>query len=177
MVRRRTVLLASLCAVALACVSLPAKAQETASLSGYVRDAKTGETLLQANVIIQGTSRGAATNNSGYYTIGDLPPGTYTVVFSYLGYQPHVDTVSLAAGETKRLDVALQPKSLQTEEVVVTGQQTEATEQRIGADKLPTASITQLPSVLTPDVFRSLALLPGVTTASDYSSNLYIRGG
>jgi outer membrane cobalamin receptor len=142
-----------------------------------VRDAETGETLLQANVVIQGTTWGVATNNKGYYTLRDLSPGTHTIVFSYLGYQTRPEEVTLAAGETRRLDVELMPSDLQTGEVVVTGQQDDASEQQIGVDKLPAAAITQLPSVLTPDVFRSLALLPGVTTASDYSSNLYIRGG
>ncbi len=173
----RVSLLVGLCATALALAGPPAAAQDAAALNGYVRDAETGETLLQANVIVEGTSRGAATNNEGYYTIRDLAPGTYTLVFSYLGYQSRTEEVTLAAGETRRLDVALPPTDLQTEEVVVTGQRDEAADQRIGVDKLPTASVTELPSVLEPDVFRSLALLPGVATASDYSSNLYIRGG
>ncbi|PSQ71123.1 MAG: TonB-dependent receptor [Bacteroidetes bacterium QH_2_64_26] len=173
---RRVSLLVGLCAAALMLAGPPAAAQDGAALNGYVRDAETGETLLQANVIIEGTSRGAATNNEGYYTIRDLAPGTYTVVVSYLGYQSRAKEVTLAAGETRRLDVELPPTDLQSEGVVVTGTQEEA-EQQIGVDKLQTASVTELPSVLEPDVFRSLALLPGVTTASDYSSNLYIRGG
>ena len=159
------------------CAVPPAAAQERAALNGYVRDADTGETLLQANVVLEGTRRGTATNNEGYYTIGDLAPGTYTVVVSYLGYRSRTEEITLSAGETRRLDVALPPTDLQGEGVVVTGARDERTEQRIGVDKLPTASVTDLPSVLEPDVFRSLALLPGVTTASDYSSNLYIRGG
>ena len=69
------------------------------SLNGYVRDTETGETLLQANVRIAGTSHGAATNNEGYYTIRDLPPGTHTVVFSYLGYEARTEEVTLAAGD------------------------------------------------------------------------------
>jgi outer membrane cobalamin receptor len=155
-----------------------AAAQEDASLRGYVRDATTGETLLQANVVINGTARGTATNNAGYYTLGGLDPGTYTVVFSYVGYQTRADTVALGAGEERRLDVALRPAGLQTEEVVVTGESDDGEiERSIGTDRLQTATITELPSVLQPDVFRSLSLLPGVSTASDYSSNLYIRGG
>jgi len=169
--------LSGLCAVVLMLAVPPAAAQERASLNGYVRDADTGETLLQANVVLEGTRRGTATNNEGYYTIGDLAPGTYTVVVSYLGYRSRTEEVTLSAGETRRLDVALPPTDLQGEGVVVTGARDERTEQRIGVDKLPAASVTDLPSVLEPDVFRSLALLPGVTTASDYSSNLYIRGG
>ena len=159
--RHRASLLAGLCIIALACASLPAAAQESAALNGYVRDAETGETLLQANVVVQGTSRGAATNNAGYYTLRDLAPRTYTIAFSYLGYRTRTEEVTLAPGETKRLDVELTPTDLQTDEVVVTGEQEGQMDQRVGVDQLQTATITQLPSVLTPDVFRSLALLPG----------------
>jgi outer membrane receptor protein involved in Fe transport len=100
------------------------------------------------------------------------------VAFSYIGFETATREVTLTAGEERRLDVELAPAELQTEEVVVTGEEEgEAIERQIGTDRLSTAAITQLPSVLQPDVFRSLSLLPGVTTASDYSSNLYIRGG
>ena len=153
-------------------------AQEDASLRGYVRDATTGETLLQSNVIVNGTNRGTSTNNDGYYTLRGLSPGTYTVVFSYVGYQTRADTVSLEAGEERRLDVRLVPVDYEADEIVVTGEsEAEEVDRSIGTDRLRTATITELPSVLQPDVFRSLSLLPGVTTASDYSSNLYIRGG
>jgi outer membrane receptor protein involved in Fe transport len=156
----------------------PAWAQESASLRGYVRDASTGETLLQANVVVQGTGEGTATNNAGYYTLRGLAPGTYTVVFSYVGFQTRTEEVTLEAGEERRLDAELPPADLEGEEVVVTGEsEGEQIERQIGTDRLRTATITELPSVLQPDVFRSLSLLPGVTTASDYSSNLYIRGG
>jgi len=156
----------------------PAAAQESASLRGYVRDASTGETLLQANVVVKETGAGAATNNAGYYTLRGLSPGTYTVVFSYIGFQTRAEEVTLAAGEERRLDVELTPAEVETDEVVVTGEgENEEIERQIGTDRLRTATITELPSVLQPDVFRSLSLLPGVTTASDYSSNLYIRGG
>lgn len=156
----------------------PALGQEDASLRGYVRDASTGETLLQANVVVESEGKGTATNNSGYYTLRGLSPGTHTVVFSYIGFQTRAEEVTLSAGEERRLDVELVPADLQAAEVVVTGEEEdEEIERTIGTDRLQTAAITELPSVLEPDVFRSLSLLPGVTTASDYSSNLYIRGG
>ena len=174
----RSSLVSALAVLVLFLVPPRAAAQEEASVRGYVRDATTGETLLQANVAINGTTRGTATNNSGYYILRGLDPGTYTVVFSYVGYQTRADTVTLTAGEERRLDVRLVPMEFQTDEVVVTGEsEEEEIERQIGTDRLRTATITELPSVLQPDVFRSLSLLPGVTTASDYSSNLYIRGG
>ena len=157
--------------------ALPVLAQQTASLHGYVRDATTGETLLQANVVIEGTTRGTATNNSGYYTLRSLPPGTHTVVFSYVGFQRKTTTVRLAAGEDRRLDAELDPVELEGDEVVVTGEDQSEAERTISGESVSAAQIKELPSVLEPDVFRTLSLLPGVTTASDYSSSLYIRGG
>ncbi|HMB89321.1 MAG TPA: carboxypeptidase-like regulatory domain-containing protein, partial [Rhodothermales bacterium] len=49
--------------------AIPAHAQQSASLSGFVKDATSGETLLLANVILVGTSYGTATNTTGYYTL------------------------------------------------------------------------------------------------------------
>lgn len=157
-------------------------AQDTASLNGYVRDASTGETLLMANVTLQRATpgaplRGAATNNAGFYTIAGLEAGTYAVVVSYLGYRTHTQELVLAAGEARRLDVDLRPDDLEAGEVVVTADREEERERDIGAARLQAALVKQLPSVLEPDVFRSLQLLPGVKAASDFSSGLYIRGG
>jgi hypothetical protein len=161
-----------------------AQAQSTASLSGYVRDATNGETLLGANVILQGDTtaadrswRGTATNNAGYYTLPDIPPGTYTVVASYLGFSRYTEEVTLEAGEERRLDIELQPTDVNVGEVVVTEEREEIDEQAIGTASLQTALIKELPTVLEPDLFRSLQLLPGIKAASDFSSGLYIRGG
>ena len=169
--------LAGLCAALLLVLGVtPAGAQEGASLSGYVRDAETGETLIQASALVKGTSRGAATNSEGYYTIQDLSAGTYTIVFSYIGYQNRVEKITLSAGEARRLDVELQPAGVAGEEVVVTGEAADE-EGSVSMDQVETALIKELPTAFQPDVFRTLKLLPGVKTASDYSSNLYIRGG
>ena len=66
---RRLLLLALLASLA------GSASAQTAALNGFVRDAQSGETLLQATVRVEGTARGAATNVSGFYTLGDLPPG------------------------------------------------------------------------------------------------------
>ncbi|MEM1128210.1 MAG: TonB-dependent receptor [Bacteroidota bacterium] len=166
-------------AVLAAClVSLPLHAQDRASLSGFVRDVTNGETLILANVFVQELGTGAATNTAGYYTLPNLPAGTYTLTITYIGFREQRMTVTLEANETRRLDIDLVPDSVLIDEVVVTAEeQTREEVKRIGVAQISTEQIKQLPTVLEPDVFRSLQFLPGVKAASDFSSGLYIRGG
>jgi hypothetical protein len=153
-------------------------AQPKASVSGFVTDAGSGETLLLASVLLSGSGIGVATNNAGYYTLTGLDSGTYTLVVRYIGYREFRQEITLATGEARRLDVALLPEGFEIEEVVVTADRNEEEEiRRIGSAQLTTQTIKQLPTILEPDVFRSLQRLPGVKAASDYSSGLYIRGG
>ncbi len=152
--------------------------RETASLSGYVRDSTSGETLLLANVRVEDTLIGAATNNSGYYAVTGIPPGARAIVVSYIGYRTERVEVELAPGEQRRLDIELLPEEQDIEEITVTGEREELYEARkVGVQQLQTQLIKSLPALLQPDVFRSLQLLPGVKASSDYSSGLYIRGG
>lgn len=153
-------------------------ARESASVSGYVRDVTSGETLLLANVRVAESLIGAASNNSGYYAITDIPPGAVTILASYIGYRTERVELELAPGEQRRLDIELLPEDQDIEEITVTAEREELYETRkIGVQQLQTQLIKSLPALLQPDVFRSLQLLPGVKAASDYSSGLYIRGG
>jgi hypothetical protein len=158
-------------------LAAPALAQQ-ASLSGFVRDAQTGETLLGATVQLEGTTRGAATNTSGLYTLTGVSPGTYTLVASYVGYRPARRSVTLEPDQSLRLDLELAPDTELIDEVVVEeegGASVDA--RRVGVAQVSTELIRELPTVLEPDVFRSIQLLPGVKAISDFSSGLYIRGG
>ncbi len=153
-------------------------AQQRASISGYVTDASSGETLLMASVAVQGTTTGAMTNNSGYYILTGLEPGTYTLVATFIGYAASSVEVTLAPGESVRLNFALQPEGVELDEVVVSSDRSEEEERtQIGVSRLAMQTITQVPAVFEADVFRSLQLLPGIKSASDFSSGLYIRGG
>ena len=160
-------------------VQAQSSSDASARLSGYVRDADTGETLLLANVVARSgdLSRGAATNNAGFYTIAGLPAGNYTVTVSYLGFEPKTLDVPLDAGEDRRLDVDLAPATTEVGEIVVEADREAEEARAIGAARMETALIKQLPAVFEPDLFRSLQFLPGVKSASDFSSGLYIRGG
>jgi len=152
-------------------------AQQTASVSGYVTDSETGETLISANIGFQGTRLGASTNTLGYYTITNIEPGTYTLIGSYVGYQSYSRQITLEPGENLRLDIGLIPESIELEEIEVRSQAELEEQKNIGTAQVNTELIKELPSVFEADVFRSVQLLPGVKAASDFSSGLYIRGG
>lgn len=155
-----------------------AHSQELAALDGFITDASNGETLISANIILDGTLRGATSNLSGYYAISGIEPGTYTVRYSYIGFNTVTREVVLAAGESVRLDVELATTEEVLEALEISADRiTEGEQRSIGVSQIGVATIQQLPQVFEPDVFRSLQLLPGVAQSSDYSSGLYIRGG
>lgn len=148
---------------------------QAATMQGVVQDADTGQSLPLANVALVGTSRGATTDDSGAYRITDVPPGRYTVVVSYVGFETYRRTLQLEAGETRTLDIRLRAAELEARGVTVVGDR--VGERDLGVERISAADVDRLPTVLEPDIFRSLQLLPGVKAASDFSSGLYIRGG
>jgi hypothetical protein len=152
-------------------------AQQTASVNGYITDSTSGETLLLANIALLEINRGVSSNTSGYYSLTNIPAGTYTIIASYIGFRRFERSITLEPGQTLRLNIELIPESTQLEDLVVESERDKEEQRNIGTSQITTALIKQLPSVLEPDVFRSVQLLPGVKAASDFSSGLYIRGG
>ncbi len=73
--------------------------QETGSVSGRVTDAKTGQGVAGARVMLDGTGFGTATNDTGGFRITNVPPGTYTVTVRRIGYAQGVGSVTVAADE------------------------------------------------------------------------------
>ncbi len=95
----------------------------TGKLAGSVTDKKTGEPLPGVNVVLEGTILGASTDMDGFYYIINIPPGTYSVSFEYLGYKTRiVKNVKISADKTTRLDAELEETVLQGENVVVVAQ-------------------------------------------------------
>lgn len=153
------------------------KAQRSATIYGFIRDAETSETLLQANIIIKGTQTGASSNNSGYFSLNNIGVGKVTLIATYVGYKNKEVDFYLKEGESIRFDFALQPENNTLDEVVVTSQRMESEKKNLGTIQVKTELIKSVPAILEADVFRSIQLMPGVKAASDYSSALYIRGG
>lgn len=97
----------------------------TGKLAGKITDARTGDPLPGANVLILGTEMGAATNARGEYFIINIVPGTYDVRISFVGYATQiVKDVRIVAGITKELNASLEEETAELKEIVVTSQRT-----------------------------------------------------
>src|SRR5690606_35375529 len=121
---------------------------QPATVSGTVRDAETGETLIQATVLAEGTGLGTTTNRQGFYALAGVAPGEVALVVSYLGYEPARETRTLAPGERRRLDVALRPAAFEGGEVVVESEAPIEEEKAIGVQEVPIRLIQQIPSAI-----------------------------
>ncbi len=152
------------------------------TVTGYVKDAKTGEPLFSANLILVGSSMGAATDMNGKYVIRNIPPGTYTIRASYLGYIEKKVQIKLNDGENLEKNFSLEPVSLEGQTVVVTAQasgQTQAINQQLSSDNIvnvvSAAKIQELPDA---NAAESIGRLPGVSVlrSGGEADQVVIRG-
>lgn len=98
----------------------PAVHAQTGKITGQVTDASTGEALPGVNIVIQGEQMGATTNANGQYTILNVPPGTYTMRASFIGYAAQVvEGVNVNIDLTTRQNFELQEATQELEEVTV----------------------------------------------------------
>ncbi len=98
-----------------------AHAGTTGKVAGKVLDAQTGEPLVGVNVMLVGTTLGASSDIEGEYFILNIPPGTYTVKASAVGYSPvTVTAVRVTADQTTRVPFSIKPETVEIEDVVVT---------------------------------------------------------
>lgn len=148
------------------------------SISGYVKDASNGETLIGATVLVQGTNKGVVTNVYGFYSI-TLPADTYQVEYRYIGYETIIRSVDLNA-EDQRISVELNAEGQELQEVVVSAEADDAnvSDLQMSSNKLDIETITKVPSFMgEADVVRSLQLVPGVSTVGEGASGFNVRGG
>ena len=152
-------------------------AQKQFTVSGYVKDAKSGEDLFAANVYIKELLKGTTTNVYGFYSLS-TEPGTYTIVYSYLGTTDIEKVITLDKDIT--LNIELAENEIVTAEVTVTGRKEDKNidDAQTSVIELEMKTVKELPALLgEADIFRTLQLKPGVASAGEGNSGLYVRGG
>ena len=151
--------------------------QGLSSISGFVRDDTSGEPISYANVFLSNSTLGAATNQDGYFVISNIPVGKYEVNATMIGYGIFKQNIALSEGQPIRLDIRLNEEIIQTTEVLVTAERQKFERSMESSQiSLDIREINSAPAFIEPDVFRTLQMLPGVQTTSDFSSALYVRG-
>jgi len=157
---------------------LPLQAAPLVTVSGYIRDSKTGEDLIGATVSIKELSgRGSGTNAYGYYSLS-LPSGQYQITAQYMGYEPQIQQLDLT--KPQKIDFLLAPRDNALGEVVVTSQRKNdnITKLDMGVQKLDTKDIRNIPVLFgEKDVLKTIQLLPGIKSAGEGSSGFNVRGG
>jgi outer membrane receptor protein involved in Fe transport len=100
--------------------TVPLWSGTTGKITGTVVDKTNNEPLIGANVVVLGTSFGAVTDIDGNYTILFVPPGTYTVQVSFIGYRKSlINDVRVFIDQTARVDVQLESQAIETNDVIV----------------------------------------------------------
>ena len=159
------------------CIFYRTYAQEKYTVSGYLKNNYSGETLFGATIYIKEIGGGVVTNEYGFYSI-TLPQGNYTLAYRYIGFVTKIVEVSL--DKDYRLDIDLIEAQTNLEEVEISSEREDAnvTSTEMSVSKLDISSVRKLPSFLgEPDVIKSLQLLPGVTSVGEGASGFNVRGG
>lgn len=155
-----------------------APATNTARLSGYLRDGITGEPIMYANIVLEGTYLGAASDVHGHYVILNIPPGHYTLKAMMMGYETLEQSIEFQPGDDKRLDMEIFTQALTGETVEVTAERTRFEEKvEISRLNLSVREIVNTPAMVEADLFRTLQMTPSVNAKNDFSSALIVRGG
>jgi hypothetical protein len=151
-------------------------AQNKYSISGYVRDSASGETLIGASVTINGDPRGVSTNSYGFFSI-TLPEGRYKLLCTYVGYNSKLINIDLRNNITLNFDMHARN---QLQDVVITSRRRDANvkDARMGKVDLSINRIKEVPAFMGEvDILKTIQLLPGIRNSGEGNTGLYVRGG
>ncbi len=152
-------------------------AQSKYTLSGYVKNAQSGEEIIGAVVSVKGTSNGVTTNSYGYYSL-TLPSGRYTILYSLIGYESVEKEIELTSNITD--NVELGEKQQQLKEVEISSERADGNVKNVemSVNKLDIKTIKKIPALLGEvDIIRGIQLLPGVSTVGEGAQGFNVRGG
>lgn len=146
------------------------------TISGYITDVKSSETIIGASIFDNLSGKGAASNTFGFYSL-TLPKGEVDIHFSHVSYTPQSLAFTLSSDTI--INILFEETNL-LQEVVVVGNRSELGVQgsQMSAIDVPITQIKLIPSLFgETDVIKSLQLLPGVQAGTEGSAGFYVRGG
>ena len=159
------------------CFFLRTYAQETHTVSGYIKDASSGEALIGASIFLEEEGKGAATNVYGYYSF-TVNSGVYHVKISYVGYEDYKAMIDLE--KDLRLNIELNAMSDVLNEVLIEAEASDqnTTGTQMGEIDLDMQKVKTLPAFMGEvDILKTIQYLPGVQSGGEGNTGFYVRGG
>jgi hypothetical protein len=151
---------------------------QKATLSGYIKDATSGEGIIGASIYIKELKTGNVTNTYGFFSLS-VQPGDFTLVFSSSGYVKQERKVTFSS-KNQTLNIELAPASNELAEVRVLANALDENVKGIemSVNKIDIKTIRKIPALLGEvDLVRAIQLLPGVSTVGEGASGFNVRGG
>jgi len=148
-------------------------------LKGFIYDKSNGASMPLVTILLDGTSRGAVSDENGYFAISRLEDGNYTVTFSFIGYDTQEIRVELTGDVSKSVMIYLIPSKIELEEATIYAVRKRWEKSNpISIHRLSQKTISRIPSIGgQPDLAQFLQMIPGIIYTGDKGGQFYIRGG
>ena len=156
---------------------LPLAGQNRTTLSGYVKDAASGEPLIGAVVFTRDMTVGVSANEYGYYSL-QVPKGKYVIQCSYAGYQTLTAEFSLQAPLKHDFLMEEDRNELEAATVFSRSKQEIIALPQMGKEAVDAGLVKRMPALMgEADIIRVIQMMPGVQTPSEASTGFSVRGG
>jgi hypothetical protein len=159
-------------------LGVSAQTRTNHTISGYIKDASTGEDLIGAMLRVKEIpTTGAVTNVYGFFSL-TVPEGEYTLVFSYVGYKAVVKKVVVNKSVTMKIELKSEAQNL--EQVEIYGERTDAnvTSPEMSVTKVSIKEAGKIPVIFgEKDVMKTIQLMPGIKSEGDGGAGFFVRGG
>ncbi len=157
--------------------SYHAQSQEKLTLNGYIRDASNGEELIGVTAYVSELKGGSASNHYGFYSI-TLAKGTYTVIYSYVGYRNITKIIELDSNMS--LNIEMEPDVTELTDVVITAEKEDVNieDVKMSSQSIDVNQVKLLPALFgEADIIKNVQMQPGVISAGEGTSGYFVRGG
>lgn len=159
---------------------VPAQQPQNHSVTfrGRVVDARTGEPVAKVKIVVSGSSQNTTTDETGAFTLTDVPPGDLNLYITTVGYGLVKKTITVKEAETAEVLIALnQEAATLTEQVTVRSAPFAVTETNAASEQtLNKTELQDLSKVLISDPIRAVKSLPGVSANDDLRAEFAVRG-
>jgi hypothetical protein len=150
------------------------------TISGYIRDKTSGESLIGASVYELTTLYGTTTNSYGFYTLTIPRQDSLVLNYSYIGYRDTCVIISFGMQEVKKDILLLRGVSLRTIEIKASSESSKRIEEKNETSliEIPIEVIKDLPNIGgEADIIKAFQLMPGISSAGEANANMLVRGG